>query len=230
MTLEESKQILTILKSNYPNSFKGWDKELATNFMLLWSEAFKNDDVREVVKAVKHIIYTDVRDFPPNIAQVKNEMFKNCEPMQVDSSKAWEMVLRGAKCDYSRAREHFDKLPRNIQKAVGSPSFLVELGYSNRDSVGFKRKEFEQNLKQVLDREKEKVLCGEINLNQLQLNNGIQQLEIERKLLPDWYSNTGGTKPDDKTLLKALRLQVRIGNDSEDLKKQIKELEERLGL
>lgn len=185
MTKEESKQILMILKANYPHSFKGWNEDQATYFTLLWAEAFKNAKLQEVVQAVKNVIYTDTREFPPNIAQIKEEMFKKYESVQADKSQSWETVLRSAKCDYQRARENFDKLPPNIKQAVGSPSFLVELGYSNSNEVVFKRKEFEQNLEKVLTREKEQVLCGELTMKQLEYKNGTKYLGTKQQALLD---------------------------------------------
>ena len=178
MTYEETREILKVLKANYFNHFRSWDREQGEAFLSLWSEAFKNDDTQVVVKAVKSIIYTDKSDFPPTIGKVKNEMFKSYESYQVDSGEAWEMVLRSAKCDYQKVKECFDNMPANIQRAVGSPSFLVELGYSDRDSTGFARKEFERKYQMVLNREKELVLSGEIPYAQIEANN-TQPQQIE---------------------------------------------------
>lgn len=171
MTYEETKQILSVLKANYFNFFKDWNKEQGEAFLSLWSEAFKNDNTEQVVKAVKSIIYTNVSPFPPSIAQVKNEMFKDVSCLQLQVGTAWEMVLRSAKCDYQQAKENFNKLPFSVQEAVGSPSFLVELGYSNSDGVGYKRKEFEAKYNQVQQEEKEMYMLCEISLQELQTNN-----------------------------------------------------------
>ena len=109
MTYEETKQILSVLKANYFNFFKDWNKEQGEAFLSLWSEAFKNDNTEQVVKAVKSIIYTNVSPFPPSIAQVKNEMFKDVSCLQLQVGTAWEMVLRSAKCDYQQAKENLWK-------------------------------------------------------------------------------------------------------------------------
>lgn len=76
MTEQETQQILKVLKTNYPNSFRNMSSEESYNYLSLWHEAFKNDDVRQVIEAVKEIIYTDTREFAPNIAQVKSKMTK----------------------------------------------------------------------------------------------------------------------------------------------------------
>lgn len=76
MTEQETQQILKVLKTNYPNSFRSMSSEESYNYLSLWHEAFKNDDVISVIKAVKEIIYTDTREFAPNVAQVKSVMAK----------------------------------------------------------------------------------------------------------------------------------------------------------
>lgn len=73
MTQNEVVELLHVLKVNYPNSFR-IDIELKKKMVLLWTEAFKNDRASDVVKAVKEIIYTDTREFAPNIAQIKARM------------------------------------------------------------------------------------------------------------------------------------------------------------
>ena len=74
MTVQETRDILTVLKTNYPNSFKNMSKEQSYSYLDLWATAFANDKKQDVINAVKEIIYTDTREFAPNIAQVKARM------------------------------------------------------------------------------------------------------------------------------------------------------------
>lgn len=74
MTVQEMRDILTVLKTNYPNSFKNMSKEQSYSYLDLWATAFANDSKQDVINAVKEIIYTDTREFAPNIAQVKARM------------------------------------------------------------------------------------------------------------------------------------------------------------
>ena len=74
MTVQETRDILTVLKTNYPNSFKNMSREQSYSYLDLWATAFANDNKQDVINAVKEIIYTDTREFAPNIAQVKARM------------------------------------------------------------------------------------------------------------------------------------------------------------
>lgn len=88
MTEQETQQILKVLKTNYPNSFKNMSSEQSYNYLSLWYEAFKNDDVRTVIKAIKEIIYTDTREFAPNIAQVKSKISKYSTRNMLENKKS----------------------------------------------------------------------------------------------------------------------------------------------
>lgn len=181
MTQEDTRKILTILKVTYPQSFKDWKKQQGELFLELWTEAFKFDDVNQVIKAVKHIIYTDTREFAPNIAQVKNVMFELCANFQVEVNQAWDLVLRNAKCDIQQATMNYKKLPANIQNVI-SPYFLSELGYSNKEQAGYKRTEFERKYKEVLEKDKRLYLSGEISIQQLEDRSTKPMLETRGEM------------------------------------------------
>lgn len=131
MTREETSKILTVLKVNYPQSFKGWTSEQGEAFLSLWSEAFKEDKADIVTMAVKSIIYGDTREFAPNIGQVKDKIMQITNPITIDADQAWAMVFKALSDSYYHAQREFDKLPPEVQAGVGSPNQLRE--WSNMD-------------------------------------------------------------------------------------------------
>lgn len=181
MTFEETREILRILKLNYMASFSKMTKEDSMDFLNLWSEAFKNDDVRLVIQAVKSIIYSDTREFAPNIGQVKAKMFGLSGIKQMDVGEAWQKVMRNISCNPQYARENYEKLPANIQKALGSYGVLKEIGYMDNNAVNFARRDFEKRFKEVLEEEKASLISGLIDAKQLEMNNTLptpKQVEI----------------------------------------------------
>lgn len=74
MTIEETRQILSILKGAYPQTFKSFDDEQAQMLLDIWYEVFKNTPAILVIKAVKNIIAHDVREFAPNPGIVNNRI------------------------------------------------------------------------------------------------------------------------------------------------------------
>lgn len=116
MKYEEVKEILTVLRINYPQSFRGWSKEQGEAFLNLWAEAFKDDPVQFVAAAVKAIIYTDTREFAPNIGQVKSKMFDLTHPDEMTPQEAWSLVRKA--CSIYHAAEKIKALPEVLQKMV----------------------------------------------------------------------------------------------------------------
>lgn len=131
MTREETSKILTVLKVNYPQSFRGWTAEQGKMFLNLWSEAFKDDPAEIVTAAVKSIIYGSTREFAPNIGQVKDKIMQITNPVTIDADQAWAMVFKALSDSYYHAQREFDKLPPEVQAGVGSPNQLRE--WSNMD-------------------------------------------------------------------------------------------------
>ena len=131
---EETRQILTILKVNYPQSFRGWTPEQGRMFLELWAEAFKDDPAELVVQAVKAIIYGDKREFAPNIGQVKDRMYTMTHSGMLDADRAWEMVKRAVQRGDRGKREEWEKFPEEVKDGVGSFGTLVEWGRMDADS------------------------------------------------------------------------------------------------
>ena len=126
MNYDETRNILSILKLNYPQSFKGWSLQQSHDFLNLWSEAFKDDPVQLVAGAVKSIIYSDTREFAPNIGQVKNKMHKLTAKDELTEIEAWGTVKAALRNSGYRAAEEFEKLPPVVKSLVGSPRQLFE--------------------------------------------------------------------------------------------------------
>lgn len=126
MTQEETRAILTILRINYPQSFKGWTKEQGEAFLSLWSEAFKDDKTELVSAAVKSIIYGDTREFAPNIGQVKDKIIQLTNTTINDADKAWALIHKALRDSIYNAEREFGKLPPEVQAGVGSASQLRE--------------------------------------------------------------------------------------------------------
>lgn len=135
MNLNETKQILGILKANYPQSFYNWTSEQSKNYLMLWAEAFKDEDVKTVISAVKAIVYSDTREFAPNLGQVKTKIYELTTPSRMTEQEAWTAVYKAIENSGYHAEEEFKKLPKIIQRIVGAPSVLKEWGMTPTQEV-----------------------------------------------------------------------------------------------
>lgn len=132
MNKEQTRQILTILRINYPQTFGSYNNATASAFLDMWAEAFKNDNASDVTAAVKAIIYTDTREFAPNIAQVKHKMAELSGRNGIDADTAWNdlrAVLRSLPSDeIAEVSSIWDSLPKEVRR-IYTPADLIDLAF-----------------------------------------------------------------------------------------------------
>lgn len=135
MERHETQKILTVLKVNYPNTFRKFTREESEAYLDLWAEAFKHDYSELVVAAVKAIIYSDVREFAPNIAQVKQMMLKLAQPEELTEQEAWSIAYKAVCNSIYDAEREFQKLPKAVQSTIGSPEILRDWAKTDIETV-----------------------------------------------------------------------------------------------
>lgn len=131
MTTEETRAILTVLKANYPQSFRNMNKEVGNQMLALWAEAFKDTPAQLVTSAVKKIIYTDTREFAPNIGQV-NAVIAEITNSSMPFEEAWK-IIDNAVHSGSPAVE-WNKFPA-VLKRITSARDIQEWAYSTEPSA-----------------------------------------------------------------------------------------------
>lgn len=141
MTMQETGIIMDILVTAYPRFYTGKDAPDPRKVMSLWAEMFRDDPVELVAAAVKALIATDDKGFPPHIGAVKASMRKLVQPDEMTEMEAWRLVrraIRGASMSPSSrlitaagidnrtsAQKNFEELPPILQRVVGGPEQLA---------------------------------------------------------------------------------------------------------
>ena len=120
MTSDETKDILGMLKANYPGSFRNMTGEEGKSLFNLWADAFRNIPFQLVKVAVSSIVMEDTREFAPNIGQVNARIKDLVLPdTEREVTLAWEKVIRFIRNyhqdDY---REHYEELPKRIRAVL----------------------------------------------------------------------------------------------------------------
>lgn len=128
MTRKETISVLKILKVSYPAFYSKFSTSDMTAILDLWTEMFADDDIRVVKVALFKLLETH-KGYPPDIAALKEKIREvvvaaTGEPTD---EELWQMLRRAASNGYYGAREEFDKLPRVVQRYLGSPSTLRDL-------------------------------------------------------------------------------------------------------
>lgn len=171
VTRDESIMILSQIYNLYSGKhiFKAnlTKQDLEMN-LAMFDRQFKTFDVRTVQFALDQIVSNreQIYGFGDLIGALKEAISKHIP--KLDAGEAWEKVYRSASCDRGRAKERFEDLPCDIQQALGSASFLVELGWCSPDKVKYFRSDFEKKYEIVQERQKEAYLLGQKTVEQLQ--------------------------------------------------------------
>ena len=135
MTRQETGIIMNILTTAYPRFYSGQDAPDPRKTMSLWAEMFADDQVELVAAAVKALIVTDAKGFPPYIGAVKEKLRQISQPVQMLPAEAWAIVWRAIKRSGYNSREEFDKLPGTLKRLVGSPEQLKAWSQMDADTV-----------------------------------------------------------------------------------------------
>lgn len=135
MTLEETSAVMDVLTVAYPQFYKTQTDMEKLMAATLWAEMFADDDVRAVLAAVKALIASDTKGFPPVIGAVKDKLRLLTQPKEMTEQEAWALVSKAVRNGNYGAQAEFDKLPPVIQRIVGSPSQLREWAAMDSDTV-----------------------------------------------------------------------------------------------
>ena len=135
MTGEETRTILTLLQTEYPQSFAKMDDRQMAMKLKLWASEFQYDDYKAVYAMGRAIMSAGNREFAPNIGQIREKMRLLTEPEELTDAKAWAMVSRACANGLYGYQTEFDRLPPEIQQAIGAPEQLKEWAAMDAETV-----------------------------------------------------------------------------------------------
>lgn len=135
MNQTETLKIMAVLRGAYPAFYRDMSRKEAESVVALWAEMFAEDDVAIVAAAVKALIATDEKGFPPHVGAVKAKVRQLTQPAGMTPQEAWNLVAKAIRNSAYESREEFDKLPTDLQRLVGSPNQLRDWALMDSDTV-----------------------------------------------------------------------------------------------
>ena len=152
MTREETKNLIRIIASTYPN-FK---MENVSDTVDAWHFFLSDESAAEILVALKVYTKTNNTGFAPSVNQLIDLARKRTEEPTMTASEAWAIVRPAIADSYYNATKYFNEFPPEIQKAVGSPQVLQTWGDSDRKTVdSVISSNFKKNYEAILNRKKE---------------------------------------------------------------------------
>ena len=135
MQRNETLAIMAVLKAAYPRYYAGLNRRDAEDIVNLWTEMFANDSARDVTMAVKALIATDSKGFPPHIGAVKTALARLKAPEEMTEYEAWGTVANALRNSLYGYAEEFAALPEVVQRVVGSALQLREWAMMDTDTL-----------------------------------------------------------------------------------------------
>ena len=155
MTREEVITILGILRTAYPRFYANLTKTEADQTITLWEEMFADTNVEAVKVAVKNLINT--LQFPPTIADVKNEIYKLYNKDEKTDSELWNELKDALRNGIYYSAEIFPNLSKELQLFLWNPASIKELAMMDIDEVDTVQKGiFLKQMPIIKQREQEK--------------------------------------------------------------------------
>lgn len=174
MNYEETRKVLTLLKTAYPNSYTHLDSESSALLVDVWNSIFANMPVELVSKAVKSIIATDTREFAPNPADINKKIVEMITDSDDEAAlKAWEDVvdISGAMHisyyseDVRQNRRLYGYLPKIVWR-IYSVEEIAQLGLQDiKERDMYEKPRFLRLFKSLKVQEEEKALTtGDLSM------------------------------------------------------------------
>ena len=128
MNRKETIEVLGTIKVVYPNAYKQMKAADANALLKVWEMAFKENEKEEVTDSVMYFINNDEKGFPPVPGQIKAIIKRKSEFSQgkLLAVDAWQLVLKAMRNSGTQSVQEFNKLPLDVQRAVGSPVQLKQ--------------------------------------------------------------------------------------------------------
>ena len=135
MTFEETKTILTLLQTEYPQSFSKMDGRMMAMKLKLWAAEFQYDDYRAVYAVVRAIISAGGREFAPNIGVIRDKLRSYSVDGDLTEQEAWSLVSKAIHNGIYGYAKEYAALPPDVQKAVGEPEQLKRWAVMDESEV-----------------------------------------------------------------------------------------------
>lgn len=127
--------MLSILKAAYPHSFQKMGKRDAETMTALWERQFAEEDPLAVSAAIDSLIATRTVGYSPTIGEIKEQLHRIRNQHQLSEVDAWVLVERACRNGIHHAREEYDRLPPDVQQAVGGPEQIRAWAMMDSETV-----------------------------------------------------------------------------------------------
>lgn len=126
MTRKAVQKILATLAVAYPHAFAKTTDADTEPIVKLWMRQFEGFEGPEVFAAVDALIATRREGYAPTIGEIKDQVMKLRQREALSETEAWALVAKACANGIYGYKTEFEKLPEEVQRAVGRPEQLLD--------------------------------------------------------------------------------------------------------
>lgn len=185
MSREDIKRLLGMITITYPN-FKLNDPALAVD---VWHRILEPDDAQNIFDAFSVYARTDTSGFAPSPGKL-HMMIADRLSDEIDEGEIMTMLTMASRNANYGFQDEFDKMPRALQKAVGSPTNIRNWGQMEQDQLNYTFNNIIKAYKRTVHDEKVRLAAVGTNLEKLEASDRLKALtdsivqRVKREPLP----------------------------------------------
>lgn len=185
MNREDIKRLLGMITITYPN-FKLNDPALAVD---VWHQILEPDDAQNIFDAFSVYARTDTSGFAPSPGKL-HMMIADRLSDEIDEGEIMTMLTLASRNANYGFQEEFDKMPKALQKAVGSPTNIRNWGQMEQDQLNYTFNNIIKAYKRTVHDEKIRLASVGTNLEKLEASDRLKALtdsivqRVKREPLP----------------------------------------------
>ena len=178
MTREDATRIIRIICAAYPNTYNS--DEVLMDAISVWSVVFAADNPK-LVESALYTYVNEERFKAPNPGQIRAIMQRIIHPDELSEGDAWNLVQRALSNGLYGAQEEFDRLPEDVQKAIGSPQWIHAVASDEDANMSVESSNFYRRYRQVMADKREKECMPPAvrkMVEQLSENKGMSEVQM----------------------------------------------------
>lgn len=156
MTQKEVAAILAVLAAIYPDTNKTQSADVKKRVAGIWWKSLMDIPFELANQVVEAHIISSSEKFMPQPSEIRKkclDAMRGEENRPMEGTEAWALVRKALGNSYYGASEEFSKLPRMIQKIIGSPSVLKDWGLMPPESLSVEQSHFLRAYRTMVERE-----------------------------------------------------------------------------
>ena len=185
MSREDIKRLLGMITITYPN-FKLNDPSLAVD---VWHRILEPDDAQNIFDAFSVYARTDTSGFAPSPGKL-HMMIADRLSDEIDEGEIMTMLTLASRNANYGFQEEFDKMPKALQKAIGSPTNIRNWGQMSQEQLNYAFNNVVKAYKRTVQDEKIRLASVGTNLEKLEASDRLKELtdsivqRVKREPLP----------------------------------------------